>query len=257
MIEAVMDTLPAQYLALAAAAALVAGFIKGAVGFGMPMIMISAFGSFMHPQLALAALIVPTLFSNAWQALRDGIGPALATILQFRLFMALLLVFILASAQLAAALPPRALLLIIGVPVTVFAAAQLAGWRLAIKPERRKRAEAIMGVLAGFTGGLSGVWGPPTVAYLTAIDAPRQESMRTQGVVYGAGSVMLALAHLRSGLLNAETSPVSIAMLAPALLGMAIGFQISDRLDQRKFRSATLAVLVVAGLNLIRRGAIG
>lgn len=257
MIEAVLGALPAQYLALAAAAALLAGFVKGAVGFGMPMILISAFGSFMHPQLALAALIVPTMFSNAWQALRDGLGPALATILRFRLFMALLLVFILASAQLAAILPPRILLLIIGVPVTIFAATQLAGWRLEIKPERRKRAEAIMGVLAGFTGGLSGVWGPPTVAYLTAIETPRQESMRTQGVVYCAGSVMLALAHLRSGLLNAESSPVSFAMLAPALLGMAIGFQVSDRLDQRKFRRATLAVLVVAGLNLIRRGAIG
>lgn len=257
MIEVVLGALPAQYLALAAVAALLAGFVKGAVGFGMPMILISAFGSFMHPQLALATLIVPTLFSNVWQALRDGLGPALVTIRRFRLFMTLLLVFILASAQLAAILPPRILLLIIGIPVTAFAATQLAGWRLSIKPKRRKRAEAILGVLAGLTGGLSGVWGPPTVAYLTAIETPRQESMRTQGIVYGAGSIMLTLAHLHSGLLNAETMPVSISMLAPALLGMAIGFQVSDRLEQHKFRRATLAVLIIAGLNLIRRGAFG
>ena len=41
----------------ALAITLFAGFVKGAVGFAMPMIMISAFSSFLPPEVALAGLI--------------------------------------------------------------------------------------------------------------------------------------------------------------------------------------------------------
>jgi len=255
--ESLFAALPAPLWAAAVAVTLVAGFVKGAVGFAMPMIMISAFGSFMAPELALAGLIVPTLLSNVWQGLRDGVRAAWATARRFALYLGIVLIFILGSAQLVTVLPARAMLLILGVPVTLFALSQLAGWRLAIRPQHRRRAEVTIGALAGFVGGLSGVWGPPTVAYLTAIATPKVEAMRVQGVVYGLGAVALTLAHLRSGVLNAQTLPFSVAMVAPALIGMGLGLWVSDRLDQAKFRRATLAVLVLAGLNLIRRGLMG
>jgi uncharacterized membrane protein YfcA len=81
--------------------------------------------------------------------------------------------------------------------------------------------------------------------------------MVVQGVVYGLGSVTLLAGHLRSGLLNAETAPLTAMLVVPALAGMAAGFAVGDRLDQERFRKATMAVLIVAGLNLIRRGAQG
>ena len=48
-------------------------------------------------------------------------------------------------------------------------------------------------------------------------------------------------------------APLCGALVAPALAGMAVGLWIGDRLDQERFRTATLAVLVVAGMNLVRR----
>jgi len=45
--------------------------------------------------------------------------------------------------------------------------------------------------------------------------------------------------------------------LVPALAGLWLGFQVQDRMDQEAFRKATLVVLVVAGLNLVRRGIFG
>ncbi len=245
------------YMILAAGLTLFAGFVKGAVGFALPMIMISGLGSFLAPEIALAALILPTVAANLWQALRDGLSAALASIRRFRLYAVIVLVFIAGSAQLVRVLPTWAMFLILGVPVTVFAFTQLVGWRLSIAPARQRIAEVLIGSVAGFVGGLSGVWGPPTVAYLTALDTPRAEQMRVQGVIYGAGAVVLLLAHLRSGVLSAGTAPLSVALLVPAMAGMALGFWVGDRLDQERFRRATLAVLVVAGLNLIRRGLAG
>ena len=61
--------LPNGLLLIAIAVTLFAGFVKGAVGFAMPMIMVSAFSSFLPPETALAGLILPTLISNVcWRA---------------------------------------------------------------------------------------------------------------------------------------------------------------------------------------------
>lgn len=251
--ENLFPTLTPALLALAIAITFLAGWVKGMVGFAMPMIMISLMSSVMDPELALAGLILPTLVTNGMQALRQGTGAALASVWRFRLFLAVGLVALLLSAQLVRVLPQSALLLFIGVPVAFFAALQLAGWSLRLPATGRGPIEAALGAIAGFMGGFSGVWGPPTVLYLAALNTPKVESMRIQGVIYGAGAVVLAGAHLLSGVLRPETLPFSVAMILPALLGMVLGTRVHDRIDQQAFRKATLAVLLLTSLNLIRR----
>ena len=243
--------------AVCVTAALVAGFVKGAVGFGMPMILISAIGSFLTPDLALAALIVPTVVSNLWQAIRGGFAAAWRTIRAFRRLIFTLLICIAASAQLVGRIPSTWFFLILGFPIVLFATLQLTSAALRIRPERRSAAEIFVGVVSGLIGGVSGVWGPPVVAFLNATDSPKSAQIGVQGVVYGAGSLVLLLSHVKSGVLNGQTAWLSAALVIPALLGMALGFFVQDRLDQDRFRRATLFVLILAGLNLIRRGLAG
>lgn len=231
--------------------------IKGAVGFAMPMILISGLGSLMAPELALAGLMIPTLVTNLWQGLRQGLHAALEALRDHRVYIIVVLVMIALSAQLVSALPDRVMFLAIGVPIMAFSLMQLAGWRLRITAAWRRIAEVGVALGAGFVGGLSGVWGPPTVIYLTALDIPKQESVRVQGVVYGVGAVVLALAHVRSGVLTPETGAFSAVVCLPALLGMALGLRLQDRMDQDRFRRITLFVLVLAGANLVRRGLLG
>ncbi|MEZ5869796.1 MAG: hypothetical protein R3D46_15805 [Defluviimonas denitrificans] len=61
-------------LLTACAITLFAGTVKGAVGFAMPMIMISGLASILPADQALAALIVPTLVTNLAQSFRQGGG---------------------------------------------------------------------------------------------------------------------------------------------------------------------------------------
>ena len=241
-------------LVAAASVTIVASFVKGAVGFAMPLIMISGLASFMPPETALATLIIPTLLANLWQGLRGGLAQVMSVLREFRLYLAVLLVVIALSAQTITSLPPGVLYLVIGLPIVAFSTLQLLGWTPRVDPARRWLADVSIGTVAGVSGGLSGIWGPPTVLYLTAIDAAKDKAIAMQGVVYGAGSVVLLLAHLRSGLLNGDTVPLSLAMVPPMVLGIWIGQQVQDRLDQRRFRRAMLAVLVIVGLNLVRRG---
>ncbi|RYH11749.1 sulfite exporter TauE/SafE family protein [Tropicimonas sp. IMCC6043] len=245
--------LPAGLFALACAITGFAAFVKGATGFAMPMIMISGLGSFLTPELALAALILPTLVTNLMQAFRDGTAAAWAAVKTCRLFFVMGGIFLVLSGQLVTTLDPRLIFAMIGLPITGFGLAQLLGWVPRIPPDRRRRTEVILGCCSGVVGGISGVWGPPLVLYLTALGTPKAEQVRIQGVAFGLAAVLLASTHLQTGVLNAATLPFSAVLLLPALAGMFLGRLVHDRLDQSTFRKATLVVLIVAGLNLLRR----
>jgi uncharacterized membrane protein YfcA len=252
-----METLTPLAWTLALGIALAGGVVKGTVGFALPLILISGLSTFLDPRLALAGLLIPTVASNLWQVTRQG-GPAMAEAarLHWR-YLAILVVAIALSAQVAAVLPRQAFYLILGIPVVALSAIQLAGLRLRVPAGRERPAEWGAGLISGLLGGLAGTWGPTTVLYLLAIDTPKARQMVVQGVIYGTGSVVLLGAHLRSGILNAETAVFSAGLLPAVLAGMWLGFRLQDRLDAARFKTVTLVVLTVAGLNLIRRGIFG
>ncbi|MEM6729688.1 MAG: sulfite exporter TauE/SafE family protein [Pseudomonadota bacterium] len=239
------------------AVALAAGIIKGAVGFAMPLVMVSGLSSILSPQLAIAGLILPVVASNALQTFRQGVGPAMREARFMWRYLLVVGLFIVAAAQLVPLIAPRVFYILLGVPVVILSLIQLSGVRFTIPDARRRASEWIIGALSGILGGLAGTWGPTTVLYLIAIDIPKARQMILQGVIYGTGSVMLLLAHLQSGIFNAQTAPFSATLLLPAFLGMAIGFRLQDRMDQERFRTVTLVVLTVAGVNLIRKGVMG
>lgn len=243
---------PWPFLA-ALAITLFAGFVKGAVGFAMPMILVSGFAVFLPKELALAGLILPTLVTNISQALRQGIDPARETVVTYHRFLIATLVCIVISAPFAEAIPTMAYLLILGVPITLFAALQLMGRSLAIKLHHRNRAEWLLGTVSGLYGGVSGIWGPPLLVFLLSTGAEKVQSVRAQGVVFLISAVTLLGAHLGTGLVNAQTLGFSAALCVPAMIGMALGYLVQDRLDQQRFRRWTQALLVLTGLNMIRQ----
>ena len=234
----------------------VAGVIKGMVGFAMPTISIAGLSMVLPPDWALAGLIIPTLVTNGMQAMRQGPRAAMTSVQRFGVFLLAGLVFLLFSSQLVTRVDPDTFLLMIAVPVAVFAITQLLGLRFTLSQPSR-RIEAGVGAVAGFVGGMSGVWGPPTVAYLTAINTPMADQMRVQGVIFMLGAVALFGAHLTSGILRAETLFFSLVLVGPGVLGMWAGRQVQDRIDQSAFRRITLIVLLGASLNLLRRALMG
>ncbi len=249
-------TLPElSLLALTAALAVTgfAGFVKGAVGFAMPMIMISAFSGFLTPHQALAGLILPTLVTNLTQALRDGLPVAVATARHYHRFVIATLVLLLVSAQFVELIPQTLFLVLLGLPITVFAALQLAGRKLALRLEHRHRAEWVLGAIGGLYGGVSGVWGPPLLVYLLSVGTDKAETVRVQGVIFLLGAITLLGAHLGTGVLDGPNLIFSALLVLPALAGQTLGQALQDRLDQARFRRWTQVLLVLTGLNLVRQ----
>jgi len=252
-----MPELSLEIWAFVVGVTLFAGFVKGAVGFAMPLIMVSGMTAVLDPRLAVAAIVLPIVLSNGLQAFRKGLGPAVEAIRDSWRYVVSVCIAIAIFAQFVPHIDPQAFYLILGIPVVLISLVQLLGVRFTIAPENRWWVEWIAGILSGVLGGLAGTWGPTTVLYLMAIDMPKVRQIVVQGVIYGAGSVTLFFAHIASGVLNPGTAPFSALMILPALLGMWVGFRVQDRLDQQVFRRVVLSVLIVAGLNLVRRGLFG
>ncbi len=252
MFDLVSGGLSGQAFAAALAVTLFAGFVKGAVGFAMPMILVSAFAVFLPQHLALAGLILPTLATNLSQAFRQGVGPAVETARTYRRFLLATVVFIAVSAPFAEAIPRWLYLLMLGVPISAFAALQLAGRSLAIPVRNRVWAEWGLGMIGGLYGGVSGIWGPPLLVLLLSTGADKLTMIRAQGVVFLIGAVALLVSHLGTGVANGASLGFSAALSVPALVGLYAGYWVQDRLDQSRFRRWTQGLLVVTGLNMVR-----
>ncbi|WP_316014750.1 sulfite exporter TauE/SafE family protein [Roseobacter sp. HKCCA0434] len=252
-----LATFPVELLILAALIMFVAGFVKGAVGFALPMVAVSGIGSLVPGAVAVAALMLPALLTNVWQALRDGPRNAWASFQAFRGYVILIVVVMGLVAPLVSVLPARVLFLVLGAGVTGFAAIQLAGWRPSAALARRRSAMVGSGILAGIFGGLAAVTGPPVVLYMLARGVPKVEQVRIQGVIFLLGLCVVTLVHGATGVLDEVTLPLSVLLILPAFAGMGLGLWVQDRMAQEAFRRATLVVLVLAGLNLLRRGIMG
>lgn len=240
-------------LALAVAITLFAGFVKGAIGFAMPMIMMSAFTAFLPGPLALALLVLPTFATNIAQAFRQGPAAAADSARRFRLHILAVIAALAVSAQFVTDIPKALMSGLLGAPILAFALWQLAGRSMKIRIEHRTRVEVVLGLIGGLYGGISGIWGPPLIVLLLSLGTEKQEMLRVQGVVFLIGSVALFAAHLQSGVLNSNSLPLSALLVIPALIGNRLGLAVQDRLDPQKFRRWTLILLALTGANLIRQ----
>ncbi len=240
-------------LALVIAITFFAGFVKGAIGFAMPMIMMSAFSAFLPGPTALALLILPTFATNIAQAFRQGPAEAWASARRFRLHIFAVVAALALSSQFVTGIPRNVMSGLLGAPILGFALWQLAGRPMAVRIEHRTRVEIFLGLIGGLYGGISGIWGPPLIVLLLSLHIEKREMLRVQGVVFLIGSAALFAAHLTSGVLNAQTLPLSALIVIPALIGNRAGLAVQDRLNAQTFRKWTLILLALTGANLVRQ----
>jgi uncharacterized membrane protein YfcA len=233
---------------------LFSGLVKGSIGLGQPLIMVTGLTFVLPPQLAVAGMLFPIVLSNVMQTFRTGVAPAVAAMKDFWRYTLIVCVLIAVFAQIVPDIDSRVFYLILGVPVMTLSLVQLLGLRLHIPERSRGWAEWVVATISGAIGGVTGTWGPTTVLYLLAIDTPKSRQVVVQGVIYGIGAVVLFVAHIQSGILNGGTAPFSAMLLIPSVIGMWLGFRIQDRLEQEVFRKATLLLLAIAGANLIWKG---
>jgi len=238
------------WLPVAAVFAL-AGVVKGVIGLGLPTLSMALLALWMPPAEAAALLIVPSLVTNVWQ-LRPwpSVGPVARRLggMQFGIVAGTV-----AGAWWLGAPHGVWPVVTLGLALTAYGAWGLKGRSLHAPPG----AERWLGPLAGATTGaltaVTGVFVLPAVVYLQALGLTRDGLIQAMGLSFTVSTVALGLALAGQSAFSMPVAAASMAMLVPAMLGMAAGQWVRSRLSVLLFRRFFFSGLAMLGIYMVLR----
>ncbi len=238
-------------LTLVSVALMLGGFVKGAIGVGLPVVAIAVLSNFLPVPLLLAIVAIPILMTNLWQAIDAGNPKRPFT--RFWPMILCLLVLIWFSARLVVDLNPRILYGLIGTSVLLFVISSYFRVDWNVPPSSERWAGPLAGLLGGFLGGISAIWGPPMMIYFVMLRLPKEDYIQAVGLVWFIASIPLVIAYVRYGILTAETALLSLLACIPGFVGLAIGQALRKHINQQAFTKLLLLFLFLVSLNLLRR----
>lgn len=230
---------------------LLAGFVKGVIGLGLPTVAIGLLGQMMAPAQAAALLVVPSLVTNVWQA---TVGPSLRSLLR-RLWpmFAGILVGTWPSAGIIAGSNGTLAIAGLGAALVLYGAFGLSNIHLSVRPRDEWWLAPIVGLATGVVTGATGVFTLPAVAYLQAIGLQKDDLVQALGLSFAVSTVALGLALMDSGVLRLAHLGLSAVALAAALAGMGLGQIVRARVRPERFRLFFFVGLLLLGAHLVIR----
>jgi uncharacterized membrane protein YfcA len=238
----------------AAIVLLLAGVLKGSIGFGFPTVAIPALVLLMQPRAAIALVSVPLLLTNVALLARQPakglphavrrLGPLLATYVPATVLGGVLLARVSAQAS----------MLVVGSVCLLVGATSLANLNPPVPARLETGVSAILGVLAGLLNGATGIPGPLLAVYLAGLGLVKWAFVYGLTVLLMVGNLAQVASYSQLGLYSGGILLASVLLVPPALVGQQVGFRIQDRLAPEAFRRVVLVAVTLAGLDLLARG---
>jgi uncharacterized protein len=230
---------------------IIAGFVKGVVGLGLPAIAMGLLALVMPPADAASILVLPTVATNIWQM---AAGPSLKPIIA-RLWTFLLGVICatLAGAGWLVNAHGHYGTALLGIALALYALSALASVRFTVSPRAEPWLGPLVGVLTGLVAAATGVFAMPAVIYLQAIGIEKEDLVQALGLSFTISSLALAVNLASVSALNLSLGPASLGALAVACVGMWLGQVLRLRLQPATFRLCFLVGLLALGLYLVAR----
>jgi len=241
--------------ALGAAVFVLAGFVKGVIGMGLPTVAMGLLSVTMPPAQAAALLVLPSLVTNLWQIFGPGWW---ALVRRMATMLAGVCLGIAAgagwltgqgggSARVTAAL---------GVALIAYALLGLLKVRLHVPAQHERWLSPVVGLATGLVTAASGVFVIPAVPYLNALGLEKEDLVRALGISFLVSTIALALSLRSGGALEMGNAVGSLLALLPALLGMALGQWVRLRVQPEVFKKVFFSGLLALGGYLVLRSAL-
>jgi uncharacterized membrane protein YfcA len=228
-----------------------AAAVKGALGFGFPLIAVPLSANLIGARTAVVLIAVSVVFGNFIILLRGG-----GRVQDVRRFAGLLVGVVIGTAigaLLLDRLDPSTLALIVGITSLLFAALGL----LNITPQISTRAQLYtgpsVGLASGIMGGTTGIFAPLIAAYMHSLRLDKRGFVFWLTVAFMVGGAVQTLSYYRLGLYSGTMLLYAAATFIPILIGTQCGFLIQDRLPAETFRRLVLLLVLASGLNLVIR----
>jgi uncharacterized membrane protein YfcA len=240
-------------LQLVAASLVVCGasMLKGAIGFGFPLIAVPLLSTIFGPRVAVPVVALPTLLSNLIVMRRGGTGKAAGSLL---LVLAGIVAGTVAGALLIKTLDPRLLSALVGSVAILYVLATAFRLTLRIPSGAGERAAPVIGLLAGLMGGATGISSPLLASYLHLLQVTKRQFVFAISVMFLVGNGVQVASYFRLGLYAGPVLPLALLACLPMAVGTWAGVVfLQDRLHTGTFDRFVLTIVFLASLNLLLR----
>lgn len=228
------------------------GFVKGGLGFGLPLATISILPLIIPVDMALAINTLVQPLTNIGQL--AGTRLTRVTVRRFWPMGITLGIGVAIGAAFVKELDAQTLTLILGLFIMAFTVMSLRGVSLPVPAHREREAGLGTGFLAGIVGALTAANGPIFVIYLLGLRLDRREFRAAIAFLFIVSGAFIAGGFWSVGFLDMPRAVLAALCLPPALIGMWIGTVLANRLPAEGFRTAVLCGLFCLGLNFALRG---
>ncbi|MTV16614.1 MULTISPECIES: sulfite exporter TauE/SafE family protein [Bradyrhizobium] len=227
---------------------LLAGFVKGTLGLGLPTVAMGLLATTMAPGQAIAIVIVPAIVTNVWQTF---VGPYLRDIIK-RLWPLMLgtVAGIWINAGLLTGPYAAYGTVVLGVLLVIYAIVGLSRFSFKVARRDEKWIGGIVGVITGLISAATGVQVIPSMPFMQAIGMEKDELVQALGVFFTTATVALAFNLTASGLLTATTALPGAVAMAASFTGMFIGQAVRTRMQPEAFRRWFLISMILLGIYL-------
>ena len=230
---------------IAAVAFTLAGFVKGVVGFGFPVIALIVLTLTIGLLDAIAILVIPTIVTNVWQGLS---GPFLREILhRMWLYFLTAMIFIWFSAAYLPVLDIRWPTAVLGLVLVAFAATRLANLRISVARRWERPLSVPLGAINGMLTGMTGSFMVPSVIYMQAIGFLRDTLVQALGVFFAMSTLVLAVSLGSNDVMQREHVQLALLALVPSFAGLYFGRWLRDAIDEEYFQRVFLVSVLMLG----------
>jgi uncharacterized membrane protein YfcA len=234
-------------------ALLIAAFVKGATGLGFPLVATPTIALLLDIRTAITVLILPNLFMDSAQVIRDGFPYAV-----FRRFSALIaptVVGVFLGTMVLVRTPLWILNLSLGIMVLIFVIANLLKLEFSVSPRQEKILSPAFGFLSGFLNGMTNAAGPTLAIYLYSLKLDKRAFVKSIATIFMVTKLTQLVAISTWNLFNWDSITLSFQVLLFTLAGFYAGIKAQDRVNQATFNRGLLALLAIVGVTLLLRAA--
>ncbi len=230
---------------------ILAGFVKGVTGMGLPTVAMGLLGMFMPLPVAAALLLIPSFVTNVLQLFT---GPSVRQIIsRLWLMMLFILAGTVAASSLLISINPVWSAFGLGAALIIYATYALVSPTLAVSASREKWLSPVIGGVTGLITGATGVFVMPAVPFLQSLRFSKDELVQALGLSFTVSTMALAAGLYLHDAFRVEQFSLSFLSIFPALAGMWLGQKVRARISARRFRQCFLLFLIVLGTELMSR----
>jgi uncharacterized membrane protein YfcA len=241
---------PSFYLVVAGVFVL-AGFVKGIIGIGLPTVVMGLLGAILPPAQAASLMVIPAVATNIWQL---AAGPAFLRLMR-RLWPMLLAICIgtwIASGFLTGGSASETRLAL-GVVLVLYGCTGFTRMQWRVPPRAEPWLGPVVGLVTGLLNGATGVFVVPAAPYIQSLGLDKEEFIQALAFTPLTAALALSVTLTTGGVMSLELAGASLLAMIPAFAGMYMGQWMRQRVSEAAFRRVFFAGLIALGAYLAAR----